>query len=86
VLTDPFSTSGLKKLLKFLPGMKPRKPVMDLATAVQDLLFPPDGEDRIASDESDLFVMVMAGFNNFENEVCLMLCINCRLDKSLPFV
>ena len=78
-LADPLPTSGFQRLLQYLPGMKPSKPVADLVTAVQGLLFPPDGEDRIASEYSDLFVMVMAEFNKFEIQVvtCCM-CINYR--------
>ena len=78
-LTDPLPTSGIQRLLQYLPGMKPSKPVVELAAAVQSLLFPPDGKDRIACQDSDLFVMVMAEFNKFEIQVvtCCM-CINYR--------
>ena len=65
VLTDLYSISGLHK-----PTKKSSKPVMlDLDIAVQGLLFPTDGEDRIASEDSDLFEMVMTGFNKFEIQV-----------------
>lgn len=39
-------------------------------TAVQNILFPSDGEVKIASEDPDLFVMVMTEFNKFETEVC----------------
>ena len=60
--------------------MKPSKPVVDLVTTVQGLLFPSDKEARIASEDPDLFQKVMAEFSNFENEVSHMfeVCIPGR--------
>ena len=52
-----------------------RKPVVELVAAVQGLLFPPDGEERIASEDSDLFVMVMDEFDRVETGVCYIGCI-----------
>ena len=57
----------------------------DLVTAVQGLLFPPDGEDRIASEDSDLFVMVMAEFNKFEIQVCHIRCVLTACCHSIPY-
>lgn len=63
--------------------MKPSKPVVDLVTPVQGLLFPSDKEARIASEDPDLFQKVMAEFNNFENEVCHMYELNITLANML---
>ena len=50
--------------------MKPGKPVVDLVTPVQSLLFPPNKKPNIASEDKELFMQVMAEFTNFEREVC----------------
>lgn len=55
---------------RFLNWINPSRPVVELVTALQSLLFPPDGEVRIASKDTDLFALVMAEFNKFETEVC----------------
>lgn len=47
---------------------------MELDTAVWNILFPSDGEVKIASEDPDLFVMVMTEFNKFETEVCHVCC------------
>ena len=47
---------------------------MELVTALQSLLFPPDGKNKIASEDTDLFALVMAEFNKFEIEVCQQGC------------
>jgi len=54
--------------------------VVELASTVQGVLFPPDGKDRIASEDSNLFAMVMAEFNTFEIEVCH---IGCALNRQV---
>jgi len=56
---------GFQKLFSWI---NPSKPVVELVTPVQSLLFPPDGKDKIASEDTDLFAMVMAQFNKFEIE------------------
>jgi len=53
---------------RFLNWINPSRPVVELVTALQSLLFPPDGEVRIASKDTDLFALVMAEFNKFETE------------------
>lgn len=76
-----FPITGFQKAAQFfaklLPGTKPNKPVVELATKVQILLFPSNHEVRIASASTELFVDVMAEFSKFENEVC---CYICNLD------
>ena len=57
IITDSFSISEVQKARKL------RK---TLDAAVQDLLFPPDGKYRIASEDSCLFVAVMDEFIDFE--------------------
>ena len=59
----------LQRLLQLWPGKKPSKPVV-LFTAIESLLFTPDGNNKFASDDNFLFAMVMAEFNKFEIEVC----------------
>ena len=65
--------TGLQRVVQAITNLvKPSKPVVDLVTPVQGLLFPSDKEARIASEDPDLFQKVMAEFSNFENEVCHM--------------
>ena len=67
VLMNACVLLGFQKLFNWI---NPSKPVVELVTPVQSLLFPPDGKDKIASEDTDLFAMVMAQFNKFEIEVC----------------
>ena len=46
----------------------------NLDAAVQDLLFPPDGKEKIASEDFHLFVAVMDEFDKFE-VVSQMRCV-----------
>ena len=61
--------------------------MVELVTKVQGLLFPPDGKDKIASEDSDLFAAIMAEFNKFEIEVCLLhwLCTKQACFILLPY-
>ena len=59
---------------RFLNWINPSRPVVELVTALQSLLFPPDGKNKIASEDTDLFALVMAEFNKFEIEVCQQGC------------
>ena len=88
-----FAITGFQKAAQFfaklLPGTKPNKPVVELATKVQNLLFPSNHEVRIASASTELFVDVMAEFSKFENEVCcyiwnldLMFGVQCSSTSS----
>ena len=43
---------------------------VELVTAVQGLLFPPEEEGRIASEDTYLFALVMAEFDRVETKVC----------------
>ena len=55
--------------------------MVDLATRMQKLLFPHKNEARVASENDELFVNVMAEFSKFENEVCK--CSNSFQNKCL---
>ena len=55
--------------------------MVDLATRMQKLLFPHKKEARVASENDELFVNVMAEFSKFENEVCK--CSNSFQNKCL---
>jgi len=60
----------MQAFTNFVSRIRPGKTVVDLVTPIEILLFPPDKEPNIASEDKELFMQVMAEFTNIEREVC----------------
>ena len=65
-----YLTGVMQAFTNFVSRIRPGKTVVDLVTPIESLLFPPDKEPNIASEDKELFMQVMAEFTNIEREVC----------------